>query len=292
MVYGLLHNLTKIGQNTFGAILQQEQEAIQVLYTSDQEGAEVEGCISENDQVCVVGGTVLSQGTPCRRILVVSAAAGGAIVPCAPNLLRLVNAAKHPGFTPGVVDVCVGCGGWAVAMNDTGFSVQAARDISPEAVKCAEVNLPAAEVLEADFMKASTWTRLVQKAPWAANIGTPCPNFSSMGNGSGPFGASGRMAAHIPIFVRATRLPVYNIECVPGLANYEAGHFKAWLYDEASRLGYWVRDHKNCSSDSIPISKKRWFAKLVRSDVFRAMPNPAEFRQVAPPHKEVLPPTL
>ena len=170
---------------------------------------------------------------PAQRIFMVSAATGGAIVPCEPSLLSFVNAAKHPGFMPGAVDVCVGCGGWAVAMNDTGSTMQAARDISPEAVKCAKVNLPDAEVLEADFMKASTWTRLVHKAPWAANIGTPCPNFSSMGNGSGPFGASGRMAAHIPSFVKATRLPVYNIECVPGLPAFQAGQFKRWLFDEA-----------------------------------------------------------
>ena len=63
VVYGLLRSLVKTSPNSYIAVLQQETECMQIQYLSDQHGSQIDGCISDRDQVCVLGGTVFNQGS-------------------------------------------------------------------------------------------------------------------------------------------------------------------------------------------------------------------------------------
>ena len=150
-VYGYLENLESRSKDRFTAVLVQGNQRLQIEYLSDNEGEDLKGYVHDKSRVCVVLGTVVGGCSHQTMILRVRADQGGAIVPCEPNLVAYMKAVKYPGYRPGVVDACAGCGGWTVGQRAAGFQIQALADISPEAVQCAAANAPEADVFEADF---------------------------------------------------------------------------------------------------------------------------------------------
>jgi DNA (cytosine-5)-methyltransferase 1 len=152
---------------------------------------------------------------------------------------------------PTCIDLFCGCGGFSLGMERAGFTVLAAIDSNPEAVKVFQKNLPdVAQILEKDLTRFHPRELAALISVDKVDVivgGPPCQGFSNVrqrdGTNNGRRLVADKRRYLYQDFLRYVeffRPKVFVMENVLGIRSAEGGKFFTRVQQEARALGYRV----------------------------------------------------
>ena len=157
----------------------------------------------------------------------------------------------HSMTRPTCIDLFCGCGGLSLGFERAGFSVLAAIDSDPEAIKVFTENLPdVPHALERDLTKFTPREAAEVIGVGEVDViigGPPCQGFSTArrrdGSNNGPrmvVDKRRHLYEEFLRYVEAFRPKVFVIENVLGIKSAAGGRYFTKMQVEARRLGYRV----------------------------------------------------
>jgi DNA (cytosine-5)-methyltransferase 1 len=135
---------------------------------------------------------------------------------------------------PSVLEICAGGGGQAVGLEGAGFELAAAVEIDAHACSTLRHNRPHWNVLQ------SSLTEIDGKEFSGVDLfagGVPCPPFSIAGKQLGTKDERNLFPEALRL-IREAKPKAVLLENVPGFASERFSEYRAYLFDELSKLGY------------------------------------------------------
>ena len=162
---------------------------------------------------------------------------------------------------PTAIDLFCGCGGMGLGLEQAGFDILYANDITKDATDTYSANLHA-DIVECKDVALVDPHELQARIGGSVDViiaGTPCQGFSTLGRRN-PNDPRNRMFRHLVRFLEVFRPKVFLMENVAGILNMRGGADFANICKTLEDVGYAVTPVKLSASDhGVPQNRTRVF---------------------------------
>ena len=170
---------------------------------------------------------------------------------------------------PTAIDLFCGCGGMGLGLEQAGFEVLYANDISKDATNTYKANLRAGKVVECKDIALVKPRALKRKIGCPVDIvvaGTPCQGFSTLGKRD-PEDPRNALFEHLARFLRAFKPKMFVMENVAGMLIMRDGQNFGEICEKLEAAGYRTTCLRlNASSYGVPQNRERVFLVGTRGD--------------------------
>lgn len=162
---------------------------------------------------------------------------------------------------PTAIDLFCGCGGMGLGLEQAGFEVLYANDISKDATNTYETNLDAGmvECKDIALVKPRSLQKKIGCDVDLIVAGTPCQGFSTLGKRD-PDDPRNALFKHLARFLRAFKPKMFVMENVAGMLVMRNGQNFKEICEKLESIGYRTSCLKlNASEYGVPQNRERVF---------------------------------
>ena len=144
---------------------------------------------------------------------------------------------------PSCVELCAGCGGLALGLENSGFKTELVMDFDKSACETLRKNRPEWNVVHGDITKVTDWRSLLKDKTAEIDLlsaGIPCQAFSFAGKRLGTEDPRGQLYYSFRNAVNQFQPKVVLIENVKGLVSINNGQTLKDFTEDLSSMGYTV----------------------------------------------------